>query len=84
LEQFLREELLVALLDGFEQIYQELVLPRGTEGGVDVSVALEGAVGGNEVLDKSITYISAYGPESVFRKIDLTLTAKWQIPALSK
>ena len=40
LEQFIRKRVLVALLDGFGQVNEELVLARRLEGGVEVAVGV--------------------------------------------
>lgn len=51
LEQLVREEFLVALLDGLDQVHQKLVLPGGSKCRVNVSVALESTVGSDKILD---------------------------------
>lgn len=38
LEQLIGKKLLIALLVGIKQVYQQLVLSRGGEGGVDFAV----------------------------------------------
>ena len=50
LEEFIGKGFLVALFNGLGQIDEELVLPRGGEGLVEISVGFEGAGCGDHVL----------------------------------